>query len=349
MHCVNCRFSKSRDTSRELAVRIGINGMGRIGRQVLRQALEQTGVEVARVNDVMDAQTLAHLLRFDSTYGRWGREIRGEGDMLRIDERTISVATQQDPAKLEWSKHDVDVVLEATGKFRTRDEAAKHLEAGAKKVLVSAPGKGELDGDFIIGVNDEEYDEKRHDVISIGSCTTNCLAPLVKVLVDSHGIRHGFINTVHAYTASQNLLDGPHSKVRRGRAAAENLVPTSTGAATMIGKIIPQVEGKLDGLAIRAPVKCGSILDLTCVVEKDTDPKAVNAAFRDQARGSMRGILAVEDEPLVSSDILGTEHSAIVSARDTHVIDERMVKVLAWYDNEWAFSRRCVDMMMRMI
>lgn len=330
-------------------MKIGINGFGRIGRQVFRIASEQPGVEVAHINDLTEAEALAVLLRYDTTHGRWRHQVQGEGGVLHVDGHTVSVSAEKDPARVPWSEKGVEVVLESTGMFRRREDAAKHLNAGASKVLVSAPGKDELDGDFVIGVNDHLYDPRQQSVISIGSCTTNCLAPISKVLNDAFQIDLGLINTTHAYTSSQNLLDGPSKKIRRGRAAAENLVPTSTGAAAMIGKIIPELEGKMNGLSVRAPVKCGSLLDLTCLVQKETSADQVNDALRQQAGGPMGSVLCVEDEPLVSSDIIGTEHSAIVSAQDTQVVGGRLVKVLAWYDNEWAFSRRCVDMMARML
>ncbi|WP_206081090.1 type I glyceraldehyde-3-phosphate dehydrogenase [Marinobacter orientalis] len=330
-------------------MKIGINGFGRIGRQVFRIAYEQKGVEVVHINDVSDPETLAYLLQSDSTYGRWAHQVRAEGDTLVIDDNTtVTVSAEKDPAQLPWGEKGAEVVLEATGLFRKKEDAHKHIEAGARKVLISAPGKSELDGDFILGVNGDQFDRDRHHIISIGSCTTNCLAPVVKVLHDEFGIEKGFINTVHAYTSSQNLLDGPHKKPRRGRAAAENLVPTSTGAAAMIGQIIPDLDGRLDGIAVRAPVKTGSLLDLTCILAADADAERINDAFRERANGSMKGILAVDDSPLVSSDIIGREESAIVTSQDTHLIGDRFVKLLAWYDNEWAFSRRCVDMMQRM-
>lgn len=331
-------------------MKIGINGFGRIGRQVFRIAYEQEGLEVVHINDVADPETLAYLLQFDTTYGRWAHRVRAEGDALVIDDSTIvSVSAEKDPARLPWREKGAEVVLEATGVFRKKEDAQKHIEAGARKVLISAPGKNKLDGDFILGVNGDQFDRDRHHIISIGSCTTNCLAPVVKVLHDQFGIEAGFINTVHAYTADQKLLDGPHKKPRRGRAAAENLVPTSTGAAAMIGQIIPDLAGRLNGIAVRTPVKCGSLLDLTCTLAADADVERINEAFREQANGSMKGVLAVDDSPLVSSDIIGREESAIVTSLDTQLIGDRFAKVLAWYDNEWAFSRRCVDMMQRMV
>ncbi len=330
-------------------MKIGINGFGRIGRQVFRIAYEQQGVEVVHINDVADPETLAYLLQFDTTYGPWSHRVRAEGDALVIDDgTTVSVSAEKDPARLPWQATGAEVVLEATGLFRKKEDAQKHIDAGARKVLVSAPGKDGLDGDFILGVNGDQFDPDRHHIISIGSCTTNCLAPVVKVLHDQFGIEKGFINTVHAYTADQKLLDGPHKKFRRGRAAAENLVPTSTGAAAMIGQIIPDLAGRLNGIAVRTPIKCGSLLDLTCTLAAGADVEGINEAFREQANGSMKGVLAVDDWPLVSSDIIGREESSIVTSQDTQLIGDRFVKVLAWYDNEWAFSRRCVDMMQRM-
>ena len=330
-------------------MRLGINGFGRIGRQVFRQAFDRDDVEVVHVNDITDAKTLGVLLELDTTYGRWHHRVRGEGQVLDVDGTTISVTSERDPSRLPWGESGVDVVLEATGVFRERSEAAKHRTAGADKVLVSAPGKGPLDGDFIIGVNEGEYDRERHHVISIGSCTTNCLAPVARVIHEELQIQYGLINTIHAYTASQKLVDGPHKKVRRGRAGAENLVPTTTGAAAMIGKIIEDLDGKLDGMAVRAPIKCGSLLDLTCAVHQETTAGELNDTFRRWAAGPLESILVVEDAPIVSSDVIGTEASAIISSRDTQVIGGRFLKVLAWYDNEWAFARRCLDMMTRMV
>lgn len=330
-------------------MRIGINGFGRIGRQVFRIAYGLPGVEIVHINDLTEASALAPLLQFDTTHGRFGARVQGEGAVLHVDGTTISVGTERDPAHLPWREKRVDVVLEATGAFRRKADAAKHLAAGAQKVLISAPGKDALDGDFVLGVNADAYDRARHHIISIGSCTTNCLAPVAKAIHEELRIQYGLINTVHAYTSSQSLLDGPNTHPRRGRAAAENLVPTTTGAAAMIGKIIPELEGKLEGLAVRVPVKCGSLLDLTCTVERETSAVHVNDLLRKWSRGPMKGILAVEDRPIVSSDVIDTVESAIVSAEDTQVIGGRLIKVLAWYDNEGAFARRCVDMMLTMI
>ncbi|MFU8815502.1 MAG: type I glyceraldehyde-3-phosphate dehydrogenase [Pseudomonadales bacterium] len=332
-------------------MKIGINGFGRIGRQVMRIAHAQ-GLEVGHINDLSDVEVLAHLLRFDSVYGRWGdHAVSAEEGGFDIDGRRVSVSSQSDPEKIPWKDHGVDVVLESTGAFRKREDAAKHLAAGAAKVLISAPGKSQLDGDFVIGVNADDYDPQTHDIISIGSCTTNCLAPVAKVLHEEFHIQHGLINTVHAYTSSQNLVDAPQKskRLRRARAAATNIIPTTTGAARTIALVMPELEGRLDGMAVRVPVICGSLLDLTCTVEKQVTAESVNDALRRWADGSMKGILQVEDAPIVSGDVIGTEFSAIVSPGDTKVRGEHLVKVLAWYDNEWAFSRRCVDMMERML
>lgn len=331
-------------------MRIGINGLGRIGRQVLRIALESHhgGLEVVHVNDLGNVENLAYLMQLDTTYHTRDLEAHGEGDTLLLDGQAVSVSAEEDPAKLPWGEKGVEVVFEATGMFRTRTGAAKHLAAGAKKVLVSAPGQGMLDGHFVIGVNDHRYDQHRHNIISAASCTTNCLAPVAKVLLNEFGIEHGMINTIHAYTTSQNLLDGHNDKFRRGRSAAENLVPTTTGAATTIGLILPELAGKLHGCAIRAPIKCGSLLDLTCTLQKGTNVDEVNNAFRHWAAGPLQGILAVDDRELVSSDIVGKPYSAIVTTKDTYMVGDRFLKVLAWYDNEWAFAQRCVDMITRM-
>jgi glyceraldehyde 3-phosphate dehydrogenase len=331
-------------------MKIGINGFGRIGRQVFRIAYDQ-GLEVGHVNDLADADVLGHLLKFDSIYGRWGPAVKADGDRLDIDGRYVSFGSERDPERIPWRDHGVDVVLDATGAFRKREDAARHLTAGAAKVLISAPGKSPLDGNFVIGVNADDYDPQNHDIISIGSCTTNCLAPVAKVLHEEFRISHGLINTVHAYTSSQSLVDAPQRsrRLRRARAAATNLIPTTTGAAEAIGLILPELAGKLDGLAVRVPVPCGSILDLTCVVEREVDVESVNDALRRWADGSMKGILRVEDAAIVSSDVIGTEFSSIVSPQDTKVAGGHLVKILAWYDNEWAFSRRCVDMLERML
>jgi glyceraldehyde 3-phosphate dehydrogenase len=331
-------------------MRIGINGFGRIGRQVFRKAFESKDVEIAHVNDLFEAEIAAHLVEFDSTYGRFPHEIHGEGDVLDVDGTQISFSQHADPSDIPWGKKNVDVVLEATGAFRTRDQAAKHCKAGADKVLISAPGKDELDGDFVIGVNADQFDPEKHHIISIGSCTTNCLAPVVKVLNEEFGVEYALMNTVHAYTASQQLLDSAQDRkrLRRSRAAADNLIPTTTGAAKAIGLILPELDGRVDGMAVRAPIKCGSLLDLTCTLGTDTDADAINDAMRKWAKEPMKGVLHVEEKPIVSSDIIGSTYSSIFNPRDTKVQGKRLAKVLSWYDNEWGFSSRCLDMMKRM-
>lgn len=329
-------------------MRVGINGFGRIGRTFFRTAFQSKDVEISHINDVGDAQMLAQLLQFDSTYGIWDHDVRAAGGHLVVDGKRIPLSQEKQPGNLPWRDHGIDLVLESSGKFRKGEEAQAHIGAGAKKVLISAPGKTPLDGDFVLGVNEERYDPDSHQIISIGSCTTNCLAPLVKVLNDEFTIQHGLMTTAHAYTADQNLLDGPHKDPRRARSAAENIVPTSTGAAEAISKVIPEMEGKLNGLALRVPVACGSIVDLTCVVEKSTSVDEVNEAMRRHSGDAMKGILQVEDRPVVSRDIVGNPHSAIFSSRDTFVQNGTLVKVLAWYDNEWGFSNRLKDMIQHM-
>ncbi|MFW5875302.1 MAG: type I glyceraldehyde-3-phosphate dehydrogenase [Myxococcota bacterium] len=329
-------------------MRVAINGFGRIGRQFFRIAWDDPEVDIVHVNDIADPETLATLLELDSTYGRWSHEVRAREDGLEVQGRSVAVTAEKDPSKLPWHEREVDVVVESTGIFTTREKSRQHLDAGAKKVLITAPGKSELDGDFVIGVNEEHYDPHAHQIISIGSCTTNCLAPLVKVLHDQLGIERGLMTTVHAYTNDQNLLDGPHKDLRRARSAADNIVPTSTGAARAISKVLPDLQGKLDGMALRVPVPCGSVVDLTCTVMKETSAEAVNDMMRQAAEGRMKGVLAVADRPLVSRDIVGRTESSILAPQDTRVQGGVMVKVLSWYDNEWGFSNRLVDMVKRM-
>lgn len=331
--------------------RIGINGLGRIGRQVLRMVFDDDGVEVVHVNDITHAEALASLLRFDTTYGPMAHRVRSDGDALWIDGRTISVSSVEDPCRIPWRERGVDVVLEATGVFRERCDAAQHLQAGARKVLVAVPGSALLDGEFVLGVNADDYDPRRHHVISIGRCTTHCLAPLARVLHEELGIAHGFATTVFAHTSAPELVDAQHvlRDPWHGGFASDGLVPTTTTAAATIGRLLPALEGRLQSLAIQAPVQCGSMLDLTCRVRRSTRAARVNELLRTWAEGPLRGILAVEDASLVSSDVIGAEHSAIVSAPDTRVLGGHLLKVLAWFDDEWAFSRRCVDMMGRML
>ena len=336
-----------------MSVRVGINGFGRIGRCVLRSAFErESGLEIVAVNDLADAATLASLLARDSVFGRFPAPVRAEATAISVGEQQVQVLAAHDPGELPWSELGVDVVIESTGRFRTRAAATAHLQAGARKVILSAPVKGDepADANVVLGVNfDQVYDPERHHIITNASCTTNCLAPVAKVLHETVGIRHGLMTTIHAYTADQSLLDGPHKDLRRARAAAVNLVPTSTGAAKALGLVIPELDGRLNGLAVRAPVPTGSIVDLTIEAERPTSAEEVNAAFGEAAGGALAGILEYSEEPLVSSDIVGSPSSAVFDASLTSVLDSTQVKVLAWYDNEWGYSNRLVELAERVL
>lgn len=328
-----------------MSVRVGINGFGRIGRNVYRAIVKRgIDIDVVAVNDITDSDMLAHLLKYDSVHGRFDGEVEASGDGLRVNGKDIKVLSERDPASLPWGDLGVDIVLESTGLFTKREAAAKHIEAGAKKVVISAPGKG-ADMTVVMGVNHQDFDPSKHDVISNASCTTNCLVPVVRVILDNFGFVSGFMTTVHAYTNDQRILDLPHSDKRRARAAALNIIPTSTGAARATGLVIPEVEGKIDGMALRVPTADVSIVDLTCTVEKATSIEAVNQAFRDAAAGELNGILAATDEPLVSSDYIGDDRSSIVDLLSTNVIAGNLVHVSSWYDNEMGYSNRCVDVM----
>jgi len=328
-----------------MGVRIAINGFGRIGRNVLR-AMVKSGseLELVAVNDLTDPGTLAHLLKYDSVHGRFPGDVAAAAGAVTVDGTSIQVLSDRDPAKLPWKNLGVDLVLESTGIFTQRDKAALHLDAGAKKVVISAPAKQE-DITIVMGVNHDAYDTKKHHVISNASCTTNCLVPVVKVIIDSFGFERGFMTTVHSYTNDQQILDLPHKDLRRARAAAVNIIPTTTGAAKATGLVIPEVKGRIDGVALRVPTADVSLVDLTCVVTKTTTTGAVNEAFRKAAAGPLAGILAVSDEPLVSSDYIGDPHSSTVDALSTNVIDGTLVHVSSWYDNEMGYSYRCVDLM----
>jgi glyceraldehyde 3-phosphate dehydrogenase len=331
-----------------MAVKVGINGFGRIGRLVVRAAKKRKAdVDFVAVNDVTDAPTLAHLLQYDSVHGTWPEKVSADGDAIKIGGDTIRVLKEKDPSKLPWKDLGVDVVLEATGLFTDRDKASAHLAAGARVVAVSAPSKG-ADATIVIGVNDRAYEKGKHQVVSVASCTTNCLAPVAHVLHEAFGIERGLMTTTHAYTNDQRILDLPHKDLRRARAAAVNMIPTSTGAAKAIGLVIPALNGKLDGVAMRVPVPDGSIVDLTCIVSKPTDKAAVNAALRAAAEGPLKGILEYSEAPLVSSDIVGNPHSSIFDSQLTTVLDGTFVKVFSWYDNEWGFSNRVVDLFGRL-
>ena len=333
-----------------MAVRVAINGFGRTGRAAFRAAVESAAdIEWVAVNDVTDPELLAQLLKHDTVYGPFDGKVEAAGGAIIVNGNPVVTPMEPDPSLLPWAELGVDVVIESTGRFRARADAAKHLEAGAKKVIVSAPAK-EPDVTVALGINFETYDPERHDIISNASCTTNCLAPVAKVLHDTIGIRHGLMTTVHAYTGDQQLLDGPHKDYRRARAAAANLVPTSTGAAKAIGLVIPELVGKLQGFAVRVPVPTGSLVDLTVEVEQATSADEVNAVFAERAdRGELAGILRYSEEPLVSSDIVKSPYSAIFDAPLTTVIDGTQVKVVAWYDNEWGYSNRLVELAQRVL
>lgn len=326
-----------------MSVKIGINGFGRIGRNYLRAALEQgADLDIVAVNDLTDNKALAHLLKYDSITGRLGADVSYTADSITVGDKTIKVFEERDPANLPWGELGVDIVIESTGRFTNAADAKKHLDAGAKKVIISAPAKGE-DATFVIGVNEGDYDPEAHNIISNASCTTNCLAPLAKVLNDEFGIVRGLMTTVHAYTADQNLQDGPHEDLRRARAAAINIVPTKTGAAQAVALVIPELKGKFDGYALRVPIPTGSATDLTFEAEKPVTVEAVNAAVKAAAEGELKGILSYTEDPIVSSDIVTDPHSSIFDAGLTKVIGNQ-VKVVSWYDNEWGYSNRLVDL-----
>ncbi len=325
-----------------MAIKVGINGFGRIGRMFYRAALGKKEIEVVAVNDITDAPTLAHLLKYDSIHGPLPHQVKAEGGSIMLDGHALKVLAERDPSKLPWKDLGVQVVVESTGLFTARDKAAMHLSAGARKVVISAPADG-VDVTLCLGVNQDAYDVKKHDVISNASCTTNCLAPIAKVLNDNFSIVHGLMTTVHSYTSDQSLQDGPHKDLRRARAAAVSMVPTSTGAAKAIGLVLPALNGKLDGTAMRVPTPNVSIVDLTAVVERDADEKSVNAAMKKAAEGELTGILQYNEEPLVSIDFNGNPHSSIFDAPLTKVLGKRLVKIFSWYDNEWGYSNRLAD------
>ena len=333
-----------------MTVRVGINGFGRIGRNFYR-AVEASGadIEVVAVNDLTDTKTLAHLLKYDSILGRLGKDVvAGEGEITVEGKKSIPVFAERDPAKLPWASVGADVVIESTGFFTEAAKAGQHITAGAKKVIISAPAKGE-DITIVMGVNNQDYDPAKHNIISNASCTTNCLAPVAKIVNDLVGIKHGLMTTIHAYTADQRLQDMPHKDLRRARAAAINLIPASTGAAKAIGVVIPDLKGKLHGFAVRAPVPTGSVVDLTVEANRETTVEELNAAFRAGAEGPMKGILSYTEDPIVSSDIVKDAHSSILDSQLTAVMDGTMVKVVSWYDNEWGYSNRLVDLIQKIL
>ncbi|MCJ7840240.1 type I glyceraldehyde-3-phosphate dehydrogenase [Lederbergia sp. NSJ-179] len=326
-----------------MSVKVGINGFGRIGRNVFRAALDNPEVEVVAVNDLTDANMLAHLLQYDSVHGKLAENVTVDGDTIVVGDHRVKVLAERDPAQLGWGDLGVDIVVESTGRFTKRDDAAKHLEAGAKKVIISAPANGE-DLTIVMGVNEDKYDAANHHVLSNASCTTNCLAPFAKVLHDKFGIVRGMMTTVHSYTNDQQILDLPHKDYRRARAAAENIIPTSTGAAKAVALVLPELKGKLNGMAMRVPTPNVSVVDLVAELEKDVTAEEVNAALKAAAEGELKGIMAYTEEPLVSKDYNGDTHSSTIDALSTMVIEGNMVKVLSWYDNEIGYSNRVVDL-----
>src|SRR6266480_455680 len=327
-----------------VTIRVGINGFGRIGRNFFRAALDRgADIQLVGVNDLTDNSVLAHLLKYDSILGRLPHEVKATADEISVGGQTFKVLVERDPAKLPWGDLGADVVIESTGLFTDAEKAKAHLAGGAKKVIISAPAKNE-DITIVLGVNDDKYDPARHTIISNASCTTNCLAPAAKVLHEAVGIERGLMTTIHAYTADQRLQDMPHKDLRRARAAALNLIPTTTGAAKAVGLVLPELAGKLNGIAVRAPVATGSVVDLTCEVARETTTDELNTAMREAAEGPLAGILAYTEDPIVSTDIVKDPHSSIFDAEQTMVIDGRLVKAIAWYDNEWGYSNRCVEL-----
>lgn len=330
-----------------MAIRVGINGFGRIGRQVYKAVYEggfSDLFEIVAVNDLTSPETLAHLLKYDSTYGRFDAEITSNGGAIQVDDRTVKVFAEKDPSALPWGKESVDLVIESTGRFTDAEQARGHIDAGAKKVIISAPAKGE-DITVVLGVNEEQYDPDQHNIISNASCTTNCLAPVAKVVLDQFGIRRGLMTTIHSYTNDQVILDGPHKDLRRARSAAINIVPTTTGAAKALALVLPQLKGKFDGFSLRVPTPTVSIIDFVAETEKPATAEAVNEAFKCAAQSdALTGILGYTEEPLVSTDLEQDSRSSIVDGLSTMVIGDSMVKVIAWYDNEWGYACRIADL-----
>jgi glyceraldehyde 3-phosphate dehydrogenase len=326
-----------------MAIKVGINGFGRIGRNLFRASLNTKEIEFVAVNDITDAKTLAHLLKYDSILGNLDADIKAQGDTISVNGKPLKVLAVSDPSQLPWKDLGVDIVVESTGRFTEKDGAAKHLTAGAKKVIISAPAKNE-DITVVLGVNEKSYDPKKHHVLSNASCTTNCLAPVAKVLLENFGIKRGLMTTIHSYTNDQKILDLPHKDLRRARAASVSMIPTTTGAAKAVSLVLPQLKGKLDGMAIRVPTPNVSVVDLVAELDKDTTVEEVNAALKKAADGELKGILQYCDEPLVSIDFNGNSNSSIVDALSTKVMEKKMVKILAWYDNEWGYSCRVRDL-----
>jgi glyceraldehyde 3-phosphate dehydrogenase len=326
-----------------MTVKVGINGFGRIGRNVFRQAIGNDEVEIVAVNDLTDADMLAHLLKFDSVHGVLDEEVEAKDDFIVVGGKEIKVLSERDPADLNWGELGVEVVIESTGRFVDRESSQKHIDAGAKKVIISAPAKNE-DLTMVLGVNEDQYDASNHHIISNASCTTNCLATFAKVIHDNFGIKRGLMTTIHSYTNDQQILDLPHKDYRRARAAAQNIIPTTTGAAKAVGKVLPELDGKLNGGAVRVPTPDGSLTDLVVELEKNVTEEEINQAFKEAAEGDLKGIMQYSEDPLVSSDIVGNPHSSIVDGLSTMVMEDNMAKVVAWYDNEMGYSARCLDL-----
>jgi glyceraldehyde 3-phosphate dehydrogenase len=327
-----------------MAIKVGINGFGRIGRNIMRAAMDDSSIDIVAVNDLTNADTLAHLLKYDSILGNLKADISAKGDRITVNKDEFQVLSIKDPAQLPWKSLGVDVVFESTGIFTNRDGATKHLTAGAKKVVITAPAKGP-DLTVVLGVNEDKYDPAKHHIISNASCTTNCLAPIAKVIHETFGIRKGWMTTVHSYTNDQQLLDLPHKDLRRARAAALSIIPTTTGAALAVGEVLPELKGRLDGISMRVPTPNVSVVDLAVLFDKKTSKEEVNAAFKSAADGKLKGLLEYTEAPLVSVDFRGNPHSSIVDAGYTSVMDSDFIKVLSWYDNEWGYSNRCVDLL----
>jgi len=327
-----------------MAIKVGINGFGRIGRNIMRAAMDDKNIDIVAVNDLTNAATLAHLLKYDSILGNLHADIKAGSDTITVNKDQFQVLSLKDPAQLPWKSLGVDIVFESTGIFTSRDGAAKHIAAGAKKVVITAPAKGP-DLTVVMGVNEDKYDAGKHHILSNASCTTNCLAPVAKVLHETFGILKGWMTTVHSYTNDQQLLDLPHKDLRRARAAALSIIPTTTGAALAVGEVLPEIKGKLDGIAMRVPTPNVSVVDLAVLVNKKTSKDEVNAAFKSAADGKLKGILEYTDEQLVSVDFRGNPRSSILDSAYTSVMDGDFVKVLSWYDNEWGYSSRCVDLL----
>ena len=329
-------------------VRVAINGFGRIGRMVFRAGFRDPKINIVAINDLTDTKTLAHLLRYDSVHGVYPGSIEARKDSLLVSGKKVMVYAEKDPSVLPWKKENIDIVVESTGFFTKIEDCNKHIDAGARKVLLSAPPKGEMPL-FVMGVNDKDYRKGKHHVVSNASCTTNCLAPIVKILDDAFGITKGFMNTIHSYTGDQRLVDAPHSDLRRARSAAMSIIPTTTGAAKAVGKVIPHLNGKLDGVSMRVPTVDGSVTDFTFMTKKATSVEEINRAVKKASNGKMRGVVEYTEDPLVSRDIVGNPHSSIFDSQSTMMLDSRFFKIVSWYDNEWGYSNRMIDLIKKML